>query len=69
MHLVQATSETHWQRATGLIIEYTTAKSATLGFQDDAREIGDLPAHYASPYGCLLLAEVDHVFVGCEGCR
>jgi GNAT superfamily N-acetyltransferase len=53
----------------GLFLEYAQSLGFSLCFQGFDREVASLPADYAQPGGCLLLARNDGEAVGCIGVR
>lgn len=52
-----------------LVEEYVASLGFELDFQDYHRELDSFPGDYAPPDGCLLLAELDGVSVGCVAMR
>ncbi len=52
-----------------LFLAYAESLDVDLCFQGFEKELAELPGAYASPSGCLLLAEVDGSAVGCVGLR
>ncbi|MGH9944572.1 MAG: GNAT family N-acetyltransferase [Pyrinomonadaceae bacterium] len=66
MRFVQADTSERIEAARELFREYAASLGFSLCFQDFERELRELPGDYASPEGCLLLAEADDGRVG--GC-
>ncbi len=52
-----------------LLIEYADSLGFHLCFQNFDEELANLPGDYASPTGCLLLAEFEEQPVGCVALR
>lgn len=52
-----------------LFLEYAASLDFDLCFQGFEAELAGLPGDYAAPAGCLLLAVVDGVAVGCAALR
>jgi putative acetyltransferase len=67
--LIQARSENEFAVGRLLIEEYAKSLSVDLCFQDFAAELKQLPSMYGAPWGCLLLARVDDIHIGCGGLR
>ena len=65
----QASSERDYSDARILIEEYVVSLGFDLHFQDFEREMSSFPGPYAPPRGCILLADVDGVPVGCVAVR
>jgi GNAT superfamily N-acetyltransferase len=49
--------------------EYVASPSASLDYQGYEAEFADVPGKYASPAGCILLAEANETVVGCVAMR
>ena len=49
--------------------EYAALLQVDLGFQDFEGELASLPGKYAAPTGCVLLASMDGVVIGCAALR
>ena len=59
-----------WIEATRTIFrEYASTLAVDLSFQGFEEELRDLPADYAGPDGCLLLAVVEGAVAGCGAYR
>jgi GNAT superfamily N-acetyltransferase len=69
MDLCQAESERDLEDARALFREYAGTLDFDLCFQDFERELRDLPADYAPPKGCLLLAREHGEAIGCVAMR
>jgi putative acetyltransferase len=67
--LIEAASENEFVVGRLLIEEYAKGLSVDLCFQDFAAELMQLPSMYGPPGGCLLLARVGEIHVGCGGLR
>lgn len=67
--IAEAVSESDYQSARGLFEEYARAVEVDLCFQNFSTELGRLPEMYGPPQGCLLLARVNEMDVGCVGVR
>ena len=65
----QASSEKDYSDARILIEEYVISLGFDLHFQDHESEILSFPGLYAPPRGCVVLADVDGVLVGCAAVR
>ncbi len=61
--------EAHYQYAHSLFVQYADTLGIDLEFQGFSRELATLPGGYASPLGCILLAEVSGNYVGCVALR
>ena len=69
VHLIRADTAEHWQHARRLLTQYTASLDFDLSFQNFQTELDSLPGDYASPTGCMLLAEHKGAFVGCVALR
>jgi ribosomal protein S18 acetylase RimI-like enzyme len=67
--MIYAKTEDHYQAARELFIRYAESLGFDLEFQGFSRELAELPGEYASPGGCILLAEADAGFAGCVALR
>jgi len=67
--MIYAKTEDHYQAARELFIRYADSLGFDLEFQGFSRELAELPGEYASPGGCILLAEADAGFAGCVALR
>jgi len=67
--MIYAKTEDHYQAARELFIRYADSFGFDLEFQGFSRELAELPGEYASPGGCILLAEADAGSAGCVALR
>ena len=67
--IIHATTKDHYQSVHELFIQYAESLGFDLEFQGFSRELAGLPGDYASPGGCILLAEVGGGFTGCVALR
>ena len=67
--IIHATTKKHYQSAHELFIQYADSLGFDLEFQGFSRELAGLPGDYASPRGCILLAEVAGDYAGCAALR
>jgi ribosomal protein S18 acetylase RimI-like enzyme len=67
--IIHAHTKAHYQSARELFIQYADSLGFDLEFQGFSRELAGLPGEYASPGGCILLAEVAGGFAGCVALR
>ena len=56
--IIHATTKAHYQTVRDLFIQYADSLGFDLEFQGFSRELARLPGDYASPGGCILLAEL-----------
>ena len=69
VRIISAKSEEHFDCARNLFLKYAEFLGVDLEFQGFSRELDSLPGDYASPNGCILLAEVCGTIVGCAAVR
>ena len=69
MQLIQAQSSEEIKQARQLFKEYAAWLEIDLCFQNFEKELADLPGHYATPNGRLLLAYDDNESAGCVALR
>ena len=67
--IIYAKTKDHYQLARELFIQYADSLGFDLEFQGFGRELAKFPGDYASPGGCILLAEVGGGFAGCVALR
>ncbi len=67
--IIHAQTKAHYQSVHELFIQYADSLGFDLEFQGFSRELAELPGEYASPGGCILLAEVAGGFAGCVALR
>ena len=67
--IIHAHTKAHYQSTRELFIQYADSLGFDLEFQGFSRELAGLPGDYASPGGCILLAEVGGGFTGCVALR
>ena len=65
IRIIHATTQDHYQAARELFIRYADSLGFDLEFQGFSRELAELPGEYASPGGCILLAEATAGYAGC----
>ena len=67
--IIPANTDTLLETAKILFQEYASSLGFDLSFQDFDREMDNFPGQYASPKGCLLLAEHGGDIAGCVALR
>jgi ribosomal protein S18 acetylase RimI-like enzyme len=67
--IIHAQTQAHYQAARELFIRYADSLGFDLEFQGFSRELAGLPGEYASPGGCILLAEAAAGYAGCVTLR
>ena len=67
--IIHAKTKVHYQAARELFIRYADSLGFDLEFQGFSRELAELPGEYASPRGCILLAEAAQGYAGCVALR
>ena len=66
---MEALSAEDYAAGKTLIEEYAAVLGIDLRFQNFSEEIANLPGLYGPPRGCLLLARINRVLVGCVAVR
>ena len=69
IRIIHAKTKDHYQAARELFIRYADSLGFDLEFQGFSRELAELPGEYASPGGCILLAEATAGYAGCVALR
>ena len=69
LNIYPAESPTHIEQARELFLEYAQSLGFSLCFQSFDEELAGLPGKYATPDGCLLLAESEGKLAGCVALR
>lgn len=69
MMIRRASEEKDYSDARVLIEEYVVSLGFDLHFQDFEREMSSFPGAYAPPRGCILLADVCGIRIGCVAVR
>jgi ribosomal protein S18 acetylase RimI-like enzyme len=69
LELIQVQSEKDLEIVRELFEEYARSLGFDLDFQDFKKELVGLPGDYASPEGCILLANYDTKIAGCVALR
>ena len=67
--IIHAKTKAHYQSVHELFIQYGGSLGFDLEFQGFSWELAGLPGNYASPGGCILLAEVPGGYAGCVALR
>jgi ribosomal protein S18 acetylase RimI-like enzyme len=67
--MIYAKTKDHYQAARELFIQYGDSLGFDLEFQGFSRVLAELPGEYASPGGCILLAEATAGYAGCVALR
>ena len=67
--MIYAKTKDHYQAARELFVRYADSLGFDLEFQGFSRELAELPGEYASPRGCILLAEAAQGYAGCVALR
>ena len=69
IQIIGALTKAHYQYARDLFVQYADTLGIDLEFQGFSRELAMLPADYAPPLGCILLAGFNGNYVGCVALR
>jgi len=69
IRMIYAKTKDHFRAACELFIQYADSLGFDLEFQGFSRELAELPGEYASPRGCILLAEAAESYAGCVALR
>jgi ribosomal protein S18 acetylase RimI-like enzyme len=69
IHIVHAQTPEHYESIRALFLQYADSLGFDLDFQNFDHELATLPGDYASPDGCLLLAEDAGIRTGCVALR
>jgi len=69
LQLFKAIEEEHYDQARMLFNLYAASLEFNLDFQGFQEEIESLPGEYASPAGCILLAQDGDQYIGCVALR
>jgi ribosomal protein S18 acetylase RimI-like enzyme len=67
--ITHATTQAHFQSVRELFVQYADSLGFDLEFQGFSRELAGLPGDYASPGGCILLAQGAGDYAGCVALR
>lgn len=67
--LLTPSTDRDWDSAGILLREYAAQLDVDLCFQDFETELAQLPSHYGSPRGAMLVARVDGALAGCCALR
>ena len=67
--IIHVTTQAHFQSAHELFVQYADSLRFDLEFQGFSQELAGLPGDYASPGGCILLAEGAGDTAGCVALR
>ncbi len=67
--IIHAQTKAHFQSAHELFVQYADSLRFDLEFQGFSQELAGLPGDYASPGGCILLAEGAGDYAGCVALR
>ena len=67
--IIHAHTKACYQSVRILFMQYAESLGFDLEFQGFARELAELPGDYASPQGCILLAETAGSYAGCVALR
>ena len=67
--IIHAKTKAQYQSVRELFIQYADSLGFDLEFQGFSRELAGLPGDYASPEGCILLAEGAGDYAGCVALR
>lgn len=69
LKIFQAETDDHFEQARRLLKAYAASLDIDLCFQNFDEELANLPARYAPPNGCLLLAVYGNQAAGCVALR
>jgi len=69
VQIINAHTKVHYQSARNLFVQYADTLDLDLEFQGFSRELATLPGDFSLPLGCILLAELSGIYVGCVALR
>ena len=69
LQILPAQSDEDFETVRKLLVEYAGSLGFHLRFQNFDEELANLPGDYVSPTGCLLLAVLKELSVGCVALR
>ena len=69
VQIIDAHTPEHYQFARDLFLMYADSLGFDLEFQGFSQEIAELSVAYAPPQGCILLAKLSGLLVGCVALR
>ena len=66
---MKAETAHHYEQTRKLFARYADSLGFDIEFQGFSDELAALPGAYAMPSGCILLAEISELFIGCVALR
>jgi ribosomal protein S18 acetylase RimI-like enzyme len=69
LQIIKAKTASHYEHTRRLFARYADSLGFDIEFQGFSDELDALPGAYAPPFGCILLAVISELFVGCVALR
>ncbi len=69
LQIIKAETANHYEQTRRLFARYADSLGFDIEFQGFSDELAALPGAYAPPSGCILLAVISELFIGCVALR
>ena len=69
LQIIKAETANHYKHTRKLFARYADSLGFDIEFQGFSDELAALPGAYAPPSGCILLAAISELFIGCVALR